>query len=282
MAGDTVTSALALAAARLRAAGVEDPAGDSRRLVAHALGLPAGRLVTMGREALPPAVWRRLEDLLVARAARQPMAQILGRRAFWAHEFEVTPDVLDPRPETEVLVAAALERPFRRVLDLGTGSGCILLSLLAECPDATGLGVDLSAAALAVARRNAARLGLADRVAWSEGNWLDGVTGTYDLVVSNPPYIASAELPDLAPEVRLWEPPMALCPSGDPGDGLAAYRRIAAAVGRVLAPGGRVVLEVGAGQAAAVAQMLRAAGLGAPDLRHDLDGRARVVMAAAP
>lgn len=273
-----VGPALRAAVARLAAAGVADPAGDARRLLEHALGLAPGRLI--GREATPlGAAAAGLGASLAARAARQPLAQVIGRRAFWRHDFVVTPAVLDPRPETETLVAAALERPFARVLDLGTGSGCILLSLLAERREASGLGVDLSAPALAVAEHNAARLGLPDRVRWQRGDWLEGVTGRFDLVVSNPPYVAAEEMAGLAPEVRDWEPPLALSPGGD---GLGAYRAIAAAVGRVLAPGGRLLLEVGPTQADAVAALLRAVGLRVAPPRRDLDGRARVLDAAAP
>jgi release factor glutamine methyltransferase len=191
----------------------------------------------------------------------------------------VTPDVLDPRPETEVLVAAALEAGFRRVLDLGVGSGAILLSLLADRAEATGVGTDLSAAALAVAQANADALGVAARVGFQQADWFSGLVGQFDLIVSNPPYIAEDEMSGLAPEVRDWEPWLALTPGGD---GLAAYRAIAAGVGAHLAPGGRVILEIGPTQGAAVAALLAEAGLEGVAVRPDLDGRDRIVAAWLP
>lgn len=275
----SASTALADAAARLRAAGVPDAAADARRLLAHALGLAPGRLTLALPGPLPEAAAARFAEAVARRAARQPVAQILGERLFWGRPFRVTPDVLDPRPETETLVAAALEAPFARMLDLGTGSGCLLLTLLAECPGATGLGTDISAAALAVAADNATRLGLAARAAFARADWFSGVSGFFDLIVSNPPYIAAAEWATLAPEVRDWEPRAALTPGED---GLAAYRAIAAGAGGHLAPGGRLVLEVGAGQGEAVAAICEAAGLGPTALRVDMDGRARAVLCTPP
>ena len=273
----TVAEAVRAAVGRLRAAGVADPVGDARRLMADALGVAPGRLLLVEGEPLGAAAGR-FEAAVAARVARQPVAQILGRRAFWGREFRVTPDVLDPRPETELLVVAGLEAPFARVLDLGTGSGCILLSLLAEREGATGLGVDVSEAALEVVRHNAAALGVAGRVAFQQGDWLAGVAGRFDLVVSNPPYIAAAEMAGLAPEVRDWEPAAALSPGGD---GLGAYRDILGAVGAVLTPGGRLLLEIGPTQAGAVSALVAAAGLALVGVRRDLDGRPRVVEARA-
>lgn len=271
-------AALGAVTARLAAAGVADPARDARLLVAHAAGIPAGRLTLHLDDPLPSAA--RLDELAAARAARRPMAQILGYRDFWKHRFIVTPDVLDPRPETETLVAAALSEPFARVLDLGTGTGAILLSLLAERPAATGLGTDLSPAALDVARRNAAALGLSGRATLLPSDWFTAVTGRFDLIVSNPPYIAAAELPALEPEVRDHEPRMALTPLDDPGgDGLAAYRAIIAGAPEYLAPGGRMLLEIGPTQGAAVAALAADAGLRDVAVLRDFDGRDRVVAA---
>lgn len=276
-------AALRMTAARLTVAGIADPGREARLLVAHALGLAAERLSLEPDMALAPAQADRLETLIGARLAGQPMAQILGWRDFWQHRFIVTPDVLDPRPETETLVVAALDAPFARVLDLGTGSGAILLSLLAARPGATGLGTDLSEPALQVARRNAAAQGLADRAAFLRADWFDGLDGSFDLVVSNPPYIAGSEMAGLDPTVRDWEPRMALTPDRDTGgDGLAAYRAIAAGVLAHLAPGGRLMVEIGPTQGAAVAGLFTAAGLTGVTLRPDLDGRDRVVMARAP
>lgn len=272
----TVRAALTATTARLAAAGVDDPARDARLLVAAAVGRAPERLRLDPDRGLDDAQALRLEGLVAARAARQPMGQLLGHRDFWKHRFIVTPDVLDPRPDTEALVAEALRRPFARVLDLGTGSGAILLSLLAERPGATGLGTDLSEAALDVARRNAAALGLGGRAEFQRSDWFAGVEGRFDLIVSNPPYIAADEMAALAPEVRDWEPHLALTPGGD---GLAAYRAIAAGAAAHLAPGGRLMVEIGAAQGPAVAAILAGAGLGPVRVLPDLDGRDRVVTA---
>ncbi len=269
----TQGEALRAAAARLGAAGVPEATGDARRLLAAAAGLAPGRLDAGA--VLGAAAATRFEGFVAARARRQPVAQILGVRAFWGRDFAVTPDVLDPRPETETLVAAALEAPFARVLDLGTGSGALLVTLLAERPGATGMGTDISAAALAVVRANAAAHGVAGRAAFRQADWCAGLDGRFDLVVANPPYIAEAELAGLAPEVRDWEPRGALTPGPD---GLAAYRTIARDAGALLAPEGRLVLEAGAGQAAAVAALLAGAGFAGVVTRADLDGRQRVVI----
>ena len=267
------------AAARLAAAGIDAPEREARLILRWASGLEAAALSTRLGEVPEVGEAARLSEAVSRRAARIPLSHITGRRAFWQHEFLVTPDTLDPRPETEVLVGWALEGPPpRRIIDLGTGTGCILLSLLDEWPQAQGLGIDASPAALAVARANAAALGLAARAAFRQGDWLDGVAGPAELIVSNPPYLASAELADLAPEV-LAEPRAAL----DGGsDGLAPYRRIAAGLSAALAPGGSVLLEIGPAQADAVGDILRAAGLRHVDLRRDLDGRPRVVRATRP
>ncbi len=275
----TGTEALRAAVARLRAAGVEDPAGDARRLLAHALDIAPGRMALVLPDPIPSAATAAFDAAVAARAARQPVAQITGRRAFFGHDFRVTPDTLDPRPDTELLVAAALERPFVKMLDLGTGTGCVLLSCLKAMPAASGTGTDLSEAALAVARANAADLGLAGRARFLLSDWFASVRGRFDLIVSNPPYIAEAEMAGLAPEVRDWEPRIALTPGGD---GLDAYRAIAAGAGARLMPGGRLLVEIGPTQGGAVADLLRAAGFADTQVRRDLDGRDRVVGAVWP
>jgi release factor glutamine methyltransferase len=191
----------------------------------------------------------------------------------------VTPDTLDPRPETETLVAAALERPFWRMLDLGTGTGAILLACLKGMPVAQGLGTDVSEAALAVAQGNAAALGLDRRTHFRRADWFRGVTGRYDLIVSNPPYIAADEMSGLAPEVRDWEPHLALTPGGD---GLDAYRAIARGAPARLIAGGRLMVEIGPTQGRAVAALLAAQGMEAIRVLPDMDGRDRVVAAVMP
>ncbi|MFM7333038.1 MAG: peptide chain release factor N(5)-glutamine methyltransferase, partial [Tabrizicola sp.] len=226
--------ALRLAVPRLAAAGVDDPARDARVLLAHALGIPSDRLTLHLPDEMTEPQARAYDMALVAREARQPVAQITGRRLFWGQWFRVTRDTLDPRPETETLVAEALTPPFVKVLDLGTGTGCILLSCLKAMPMARGVGVDISEAALGVAAENSRELGLEGRAVFHRSDWFQGVRGAFDLIVSNPPYIAAAEMPALAPEVRDWEPHLALSPGGD---GLDAYRAIAQGAGARLMPG---------------------------------------------
>lgn len=271
--------ALAVAAARLQAAGIEAAAGDARRLLAFAMGIGADRLTLHLMDGLSAAAEVRFEAALAAREGRQPVAQIVGERLFWGRRFRVTPDVLDPRPETETLIAAALGSDFARVLDLGTGSGAILVTLLAERPRATGVGVDVSEPALEVARWNADGLGIAPRAVFQRSDWVASVVGRFDLIVSNPPYISGAEMAGLAPEVRDWEPHLALTPGGD---GLDAYRAIAAGVGPHLEPGGRLIVEIGPTQGAAVAALFAAAGLCDIKVRPDMDGRDRIVTAHQP
>jgi release factor glutamine methyltransferase len=280
-------SALAPAVARLAAAGIEGPGRDARLLLAHALGVGADRLTLHLQDEMTAAQQAAFDAALAARASRQPVAQITGRRLFWGLSFRVTPDTLDPRPETETLVAEALSHPFLKILDLGTGTGCILLSCLKGMPMARGVGVDISSAALAVARDNARDLGLEDRARFMVSDWFSGlsgdtsggVTGAFDLIVSNPPYIAADEMPGLAPEVRDWEPHLALTPGGD---GLDAYRSIARGAGARLLPGGRLLLEIGPAQGKAVAGLLAAVGLDQVRILADMDGRDRVVTAVKP
>lgn len=275
----TGADALRAAVPRLREAGIDDAARDARALLAHAMGLTADRLTLHLHDDLRPEAETRFAAHIAARAARQPVSQIIGERLFWGHLFHVSPDVLDPRPETEVLVQAALQQPFVKMLDLGTGSGAILLSCLKAMPLALGHGVDLSLAALAVAKRNAERLDLVQRTKFALSDWFQNVTGRYDLIVSNPPYIAADEVPDLAPEVRLHEPMMALTPGGD---GLDAYRTIARGAMARLLPQGRILLEIGPTQGAAVLALLQDQGFVGLHLVADLDGRDRVVAGLAP
>jgi release factor glutamine methyltransferase len=275
---ETVRGALARATAALAAAGVPEAARDARRLMAAALGVGPDRVTLAAAEPLAPAPASAFGRMVAERAAFRPVAQIVGRRAFWGREFVVSGAVLDPRPETETLVAAALAGPApATVLDLGTGSGAILVTLLAEWPSARGLGTDIDEEALAVAAANAARLGVAERARFLAADWTDGVEGRFALVVSNPPYVAAAELAALARDVRDWEPRHALTPGPT---GLEAYGRIAAGLPRLLAPGGRALLEIGASQGAAVAAIMRSAGFGRVTVHRDLDRRDRVVEVA--
>ncbi|QDC11567.1 peptide chain release factor N(5)-glutamine methyltransferase [Oceanicola sp. D3] len=272
----TPAEAIALIGARLREGGIND-SREAWIILEVASGEPRTRFVTDPDRALEAGVIGRAIELAERRAAGSPMSHIRGWRDFWKARFIVTPDVLDPRPETEVLVAAALEEAFADVLDLGSGSGCILLSLLAERTQARGVGLELSPAAIKVAQRNAEALGLAGRAGFVESDWFTRLRGRYDLIVSNPPYIAEAEMAGLARELA-HEPQGAL---NDGGDGLSAYRAIAAGLGDHLAPGGRVLLEIGPTQGAAVSEMLAGAGLTGIEVLPDLDGRDRVVRARA-
>lgn len=266
---------------QLEEAGVESPVMDARLLVEAGAGVSRLDIITDPRRAVGEAQVEAVAALAARRAGREPMGYILGRKHFWTLDLMVGPDVLIPRPETEMLVEAALrrlptDRPAR-VLDLGTGSGAILLAVLAERPLATGLGVDSSTGALAIAVANAAALALESRAAFQLGDWATGLEGRFDLALSNPPYIATGALPSLAAELS-FEPRAAL----DGGeDGLAAYRAMIPSLPALLAPGGGFALEVGQGQAEAVASSARAAGLRVAPHLHDFNGIARVVAGAA-
>ena len=270
------SDALRRAIPLLQDARIEDAARDARVLLAHALGIAHDRLTLKLPDEMTEPQERSYDEALAARVARQPVAQIIGRRLFWGQSFRVTQDTLDPRPETEVLVAEALTQPFLKLLDLGTGTGCILLSCLKGMPMARGTGTDISDAALRVAMGNTRDLGLEARARFRIADWFSGVTGTFDLIVSNPPYIAEDEMAELAPEVRDWEPHLALTPGGD---GLDAYRAIARGAGARLMPGGRLLVEIGPTQGQAVAELFKGAGLSDVRILPDLDGRDRVVAA---
>jgi release factor glutamine methyltransferase len=279
MAGKTLVSAWTGAKRRLETAGVESPVIDARLLVEAATGATRTDIITDPHRPLTGEQAAELDRYLERRTRREPVSQILGVKGFWKIMLRVTPQVLTPRPETEtildvVLAAFPLGRRFR-VLDLGVGSGAIVLAILAERPAAVGLGVDVSEEALAVARENAANLGLAGRVALLRGDWTAGLAeASFDLVVSNPPYIRSGEIAALAPEVRDHEPRLAL--DGGP-DGLDAYRRLADEIPRVLVPGGRFAVEIGFDQGSDVMALFAAAGAKDVRLVRDLGDRDRVV-----
>ncbi|MDU9003777.1 peptide chain release factor N(5)-glutamine methyltransferase [Sedimentitalea todarodis] len=266
------------ATARLRAAGIAEPARDARVLLAHAARVDAARVTLIAPEDLAPDIGERYEQLISLRAIRVPVSHLVGERQFYGRRFKITADVLDPRPETETLIEAALSQPFSRMLDLGVGSGCILVTLLAENPQSTGLGVDLSEAACLQASANVILHHVENRAEILRSDWFGAVSGSFDLIVSNPPYIAQDEMPELQAEVRQHEPEMALT---DGGDGLGAYRSIAARAADHLRPGGRLLLEIGPTQADAVIALLDDAGLIEPGVIHDLDGRPRVIQARA-
>lgn len=264
---------------QLEAAGIAGPVIDARLLVEAAAEATRVDIVTDPYRALTSEQEARLEDYLARRAGREPVSHILGRKGFWKIMLQVTPNVLTPRPDTETVVEFVLrefpEDAAWTVLDLGVGSGAILLSILSERPAAKGVGVDVSEAALEVARENAAVLGLADRAILSHGDWTQGVDdASFDLVVSNPPYIASHVIAELEPEVRDHEPRLAL--EGG-ADGLDAYRILAPEILRVLKPGGRFAVEIGYDQKQAVEALFRSAGADKVQTVRDLGDRDRVV-----
>lgn len=273
----SVGALLCQGGAALRAAGIENARMEARWLLAHVLDATPEALLRDPRAEVPPDAAARFESALERRAAREPLAFITGRAGFWTLELEVAPHTLIPRADTETLVEAVLARGVtpRRVLDLGTGTGALLLAVLSEFPEATGVGVDLKPEAAALAARNAARLGLSHRAAFLAGDWATALDARFDLVLSNPPYIAAGEIPALMPEVARHEPASAL----DGGaDGLDAYRALAVALPHLLSSGGVAVLELGQGQAEPVGALAEAAGLSVAGLRADLSGIPRAIL----
>ncbi len=277
--------ALAWLAETFDRAGIEEPGREARLALCEAGSLQAASLIAAPEAALGEPAAARLVNLAARRAAGEPLSKILGRREFWGLMLAVSPDVLDPRPETETLVETALKllgsrrRDQLRVLDLGVGSGAILCALLSECPAARGLGVDASPAAIAIARRNIETCGLSARAEIRLGDWTEGIEGPFDLIVSNPPYIRSVDIDGLTREVRDFDPRLAL----DGGaDGLDAYRRILPASVRLLGPGGRLIVEVGAGQGGDVLGLAARLGFVHAETRRDLAGIERVVIGERP
>lgn len=274
MPADRLAGLLAAATARLKAAGADTPTLDARLLLQAAAGLTREQLILGPDRALPPAELARFEDFIARRARHEPVSRILGEREFYGRSFIVTPTTLDPRPDTETLIDAALPLmpPRARILDLGTGTGAIAVTLLAERPDATGVATDLSPGALEAAARNAARNGVADRLSLLEGSWFGPVSGVFDIIASNPPYIPAGDIAGLSPDVRNFDPGLALV-GGD--DGLDPYRDIARNAARHLAEQGHVLVEIGAGQADEVEAIFAAAGFKAPARHRDLGGHVR-------
>ena len=268
---------------RFEAVGIDSPVIDARALLEAGAGVARLEIVTDPRRVLTQTQIDAVEALVARRLRREPVAHIVGHKAFWTLDLRVSPDVLIPRPETELLVEAALAMitpdAQARVLDLGVGSGAILLAVLNDRPNATGVGVDASEAALAVAHANANALALGDRIELRQGDWCAGLEESFDLVLSNPPYIPTGDIEGLAPDVAQHEPRMAL--DGGP-DGLDAYRTIIAQLPKVLRPGGGFALEVGAGRADAVAALAMAAGLNVLPHKADLAGIDRVVSGNRP
>jgi release factor glutamine methyltransferase len=277
----TIGAAIDDAAAALAAAGLDEPRRHARRLLAATLDLSDAAVFAHPERPLSIVERARVCEALHRMAAREPLSRIVGRREFWGLEMLLSVDTLDPRPESETVVEAVLAQlPQRkcpyRFLDLGTGTGCLLIALLSEYERASGIGIDIAPGAARTALRNAGRMGVGTRALFMVGNWAQAVTGPFDAIVANPPYIATASLAALPPEVRDYDPRCAL----DGGsDGLAAYRAIAAELGRLLHPGGVFAAEIGQGQAGDVTAVLAKAGLSVIGVAGDLAGIERCVVA---
>jgi release factor glutamine methyltransferase len=277
-----VAQAMARGTAALAAAGVPGPRRDAKLLLAHALGVDGQTILAYPERSLSPAEVAAYERAIARRAAREPVSRIVGRREFWSLALRLGAATLDPRPETEAVVQAVLDRvPVSgaelAILDLGTGTGCLALALLRELPGARAVAVDRSPEALAVARHNAAAHGLESRCLFVAADWTAGLRGCFDVIVSNPPYVADRDLTALEPEVREHDPRLAL--AGGP-DGLDCYRRLLPGVAALAAPGAVIALEVAAGADVAVTELLSGFGLDVRALVPDLSGTVRCVVAA--
>lgn len=272
----TVTACLAEGAETLDRAGVETARREARLLLAYALDRPLAWLIANPEAAVSKAA--EFHAMIRRRAGREPTSHILGQREFWSLSFEIGPAALDPRPDSETIVEAALANlpdGARHMLDLGVGCGCLLLAVLSERPELFGVGVDLSLEAVELAERNAGRLGLRGRAAFMVADWASALDSRFDLIVANPPYIVDSEIDRLEPEVARFDPRLAL----DGGaDGLAAYHALSPELGRLLKPGGIAVLEFGADQKESVAAILDTAGLKVDAVRTDLAGRPRCLL----
>jgi len=280
----TVGAVLRQWSAALARSGIEDAGGDVRRLIAAALDVTAAGLLSEPERSLTPAQLATLSGYVARRAKREPVSRILGRRDFYGRTFVISPATLDPRPDSETLIEAALAASREQgwdgagpsILDVGTGSGCLLLTLLCELEDARGTGTDVSRAALAVARENADRLGVSQRASWLTADGLETVPGPFHMLICNPPYVRTSEIAHLEPEVRNFDPAAAL----DGGaDGLAVYRALAPRLARVV-PDGWIVLEVGYDQADEVASIVAdGVGQAVAEARayHDVAGKRRCV-----
>ena len=280
-----LAEALRRIGSRLAPAGIAEPRREARLLLAAATGLSPAELVAEPKRPLDEAAAGRLAELARRRESREPLSRILGRREFWSLSFALGPETLDPRPDSETLIEAALawlgprrgraEGPTLKILDLGTGTGCLLLALLSELPRAEGLGIDAQPGAVAVARANAETLGLGARARFRTGDWGRGIGQRFDIILCNPPYVPAAEIDQLEPEVARFDPWLAL--SGG-SDGLDSYRALALQLPDLLAEEGGAFIELGFGQVAAATRLFEAGGLQAVDCRSDLAGIPRCLI----
>ena len=267
------------AVSQLRSRGIENAVRDARALVSFALNVPSDRLTHCAEETVTSASIQKSKEMIKRRCEGCPVSRIIGKRLFWGREFIVTKEVFDPRGDTETLIALSLQIPARRILDLGTGTGAIGITLATEWSDATLIASDLSDMALKVAERNAKQLDVSERCQFIKSDWFSTIEGTFDLIVSNPPYISRAEWEGLASEVKNYDPLIALSP-GD--DALEPYRKISSNAMRHLKTDGRLLLEIGHTQGKVVSNLLNQAGYKNISVHLDLEKRPRVVSCSAP
>ncbi|MDP9128253.1 MAG: peptide chain release factor N(5)-glutamine methyltransferase [Pseudomonadota bacterium] len=280
-AASTLAAIVRATVGQLEDAGVDNPSLDARLLIGHVLGLDRAQILAQGERAVTPDENDGIKSLIGRRCRREPVARILGKREFWSLDFSMNDATLEPRPDSETLVEVVLtelkDRSAVTIFDLGTGTGCLLLALLSELPQATGLGVDYTPHAVDQARDNAEALRLGDRAIFRISNWMDNIDSKFDVIISNPPYIPSKNIPTLMPEVRNYDP-LAALDGGE--DGLAVYRLIVPQVRGRLNAGGFVVFEVGEGQAESVGELFRQNGFANVTYHMDLSGLARCVKAS--
>ena len=267
---------LALGQQKLKQADIDTAGRDARLLAAAAMDINTAQVTLKALDHVSKQQQDHFESMIEQRRSFKPVSRILGKRQFWNRWFEISPDVLDPRGDSEVLVNLALQQKADRILDLGTGSGILALTLLSEWPDALAVGADICEKALLIAQRNAAQLEVSDRFQAQKSDWFEAIGGQFDLIVSNPPYIGEDEIPHLDPDVRLYDPMIALSPGRD---ALQAYQNIARDAIGYLKPGGRLLVEIGFRQGEAVRELFASNGLKEIKIIQDLNGRDRVVRA---
>ncbi|MGB1163110.1 MAG: peptide chain release factor N(5)-glutamine methyltransferase [Paracoccaceae bacterium] len=267
---------LALGQQKLKQADIDTAGRDARLLAAAAMDINTAQVTLKALDHVSKQQQDHFESMIEQRRSFKPVSRILGKRQFWNRWFEISPDVLDPRGDSEVLVNLALQQKADRILDLGTGSGILALTLLSEWPDALAVGADICEKALLIAQRNAVQLEVSDRFQAQKSDWFEAIGGQFDLIVSNPPYIGEDEIPHLDPDVRLYDPMIALSPGRD---ALQAYQNIACDAIGYLKPGGRLLVEIGFRQGEAVRELFASNGLKEIKIIQDLNGRDRVVRA---
>lgn len=267
---------LALGQQKLKQADIDTAGRDARLLAAAAMDINTAQVTLKALDHVSKQQQDHFESMIEQRRSFKPVSRILGKRQFWNRWFEISPDVLDPRDDSEVLVNLALQQKADRILDLGTGSGILALTLLSEWPDALAVGADICEKALLIAQRNAVQLEVSDRFQAQKSDWFEAISGQFDLILSNPPYIGEDEIPHLDPDVRLYDPVIALSPGRD---ALQAYQNIARDAIGYLKPGGRLLVEIGFRQGEAVRELFASNGLKEIEIIQDLNGLDRVVCA---